>query len=165
MSEDLQFKELESVDFKVVKEIYDYYILNTTATWHTEPVSEIELQNAIYVGHPRYRSYLVYAQGEVIGYCYFSEYKKRQAYYRSSEVTLYLKPDATGKGYGSIILKKMEEEASKVGIHTLLGVISGDNEGSISLFEKNGYTKCAHLRNMGEKFGKLLDIVCYQKEF
>lgn len=165
MHSELIFKELEITDFSTVKEIYDYYILNTTATWHTEPVSVAELQGAIYVGHPRYKSYLVLSQNEVVGYCYFSEYKKRQAYYRSSEVTLYLKPEATGKGYGSIILKKMEEEASKVGICTLLGVISGDNEGSISLFEKNGYSKSAHLKHMGEKFGKLLDIVCYQKEF
>lgn len=165
MNQNIEFKPLQDVDFEEVKRIYDYYILNTTATWHTEPVSLQELKSAIYVNHPRYKSYLICVDGLVAGYCYFSEYKKRQAYYRSSEVTIYLNPDFTNRGLGSIILTKMKSEASAVGIHTLVGVISGDNVESIALFTKNGYEKCAHFKNMGEKFGKLLDIVCYQIEF
>ena len=80
-------------------------------------------------------------------------------------MTLYLKPEFTNKGLGSIILKKMQDEAQAVGIHTLVAVISGDNDGSIALFERNGYEKCAHFKNLSEKFGRLLDIVCLQKEF
>jgi len=30
--------------------------------------------------------------------------------------------------------------------------------------EKSGYTRCAHLKNIGKKLGKILDIVIYQKE-
>lgn len=165
MTNNLVFKELMDSDFPIVKEIYDYYIINTTATWHTEPITIEELRSGIYVGHPRYKSYLIESDNQVVGYCYFSEYKKRQAYYRSSEVTVYLKPEFTKMGFGSLILNRMKQEASAVGIHTLVGVISGDNVESIRLFEKNGYEKCAHLKNLGEKFGKLLDIVCYQIEF
>ncbi len=165
MSQNVGFKPLQDDDFVEVKKIYDYYILNTTATWHTEPVSLQELKSAIYVNHPRYKSFLIWVDGVVAGFCYFAEYKKRQAYYRSSEVTIYLYPEFTNRGLGTIILNKMKEEAIKVDICTLVGVISGDNVESISLFTKNGYVKCAHFKNMGEKFGKLLDIVCYQIEF
>ena len=163
--DDLLFlRKLELVDFPVVKEIYDYYILNTTATWHTEPISIAELQSSIYVDHHRYKSFLVYHLDLVIGYCYFSEFKKRQAYFRSAEVTLYLKHDFTHQGFGAIILHKMEQQAKLVNLHTLVANISGDNVGSIKLFERCGYTKCGHLKNMGEKYGQILDIVCYQIE-
>jgi len=33
-----------------------------------------------------------------------------------------------------------------------------------SFFKKSGYTRCAHMKNIGEKFGKILDVVIYQKE-
>ena len=45
----------------------------------------------------------------------------------------------------------------------LMGIISGDNAGSIKLFEKAGYEKCGHFRQIGEKFGRILDVVAYQK--
>jgi hypothetical protein len=31
-------------------------------------------------------------------------------------------------------------------------------------FKKSGYFRCAHMKNIGEKFGKVLDVVVYQKE-
>lgn len=164
MDNALIFKDLTVYDFPIIKEIVDYYILNTTASWYTEPISLEDLQAAIYVGHPRYKSYLVYSDNQVVGYCYFVEYKKRQAYYRSGEVTLYLKPEFTNHGFGSLILEKLEADARAVGIHTFVAVISGDNLGSVRLFEKNGYEKCAHFKGLGEKFGNILDIVCYQRQ-
>jgi len=45
----------------------------------------------------------------------------------------------------------------------LLAIISGDNESSVQLFEKSGYEKCAHFKQVGEKFNKILDVVSYQK--
>jgi phosphinothricin acetyltransferase len=46
----------------------------------------------------------------------------------------------------------------------LVGTLCGENHASIRLMEKSGYSRCAHLKNIGEKFGKLLDVVVYQKE-
>lgn len=60
----------------------------------------------------------------------------------------------------------MEEDARKTGvIKVFIGIISVDNSGSVKLFENAGYVKCAHFRNVGEKFGKILDVVAYQKIF
>jgi L-amino acid N-acyltransferase YncA len=160
----LQFKELTQDDLTHVKEIYDYYVLNSTATFHTEPVSVEELAEYIFIGHSRYKSYLIMWNDKVIGYCYFSYYKKRQAYDRTAEVTLYIRKEFHGNQFGTQTLVFLEDIASKSGLKNLLGVISGDNLASIKLFEKCGYTKCAHFKRVGEKFGKILDVVVYQKE-
>jgi L-amino acid N-acyltransferase YncA len=45
----------------------------------------------------------------------------------------------------------------------LLAVISADNLNSIKLFERCGYENCGHLKQIGEKFNQLLDVVFYQK--
>lgn len=57
----------------------------------------------------------------------------------------------------------MEEEAKTVGIKVLIGIIAGENKHSINLFSKCEYEKCAHYKQIGEKFGRTLDVVAFQK--
>ena len=159
----IKLTELREDDFGIVKDIYDHYILTSTATFHTNEISIPELKEVIPVGHPIYKSFLIKQGEKVCGYCYISQHKKRQAYDRTAEVTLYLKPDFTGKGIGKEVLFRLEDIAKQNNICVLIGVITGDNFGSIALFEKCGYEKCANFRKVGVKFNRILDVVAYQK--
>jgi phosphinothricin acetyltransferase len=161
---DIEFNEIREEDLYEVKKIYDWYIENSTATFHTEPVGLDQLKEFIYIKHSLYKSYIIYLDQEIAGYCYLTNYKKRQAYNRTAEVTIYLKPGFCKRGIGRIALQHLESQAEEAGLKNLIGIISGDNEESISLFEKSGFTKCAHFKNVGEKFDKVLDVVAFQKE-
>jgi L-amino acid N-acyltransferase YncA len=161
---DIKFKEIEEPDFIEIKKIYDWYILNSTATFHTEPIKIDQLKDFIYVAHPLYNSYLVFLNNEIAGYCFLTNYKKRQAYDRTAEITIYLKQEFCGKGIGKRALLFLEEKAVKNNLKNLIAIISGENKESIFLFEKLGYEKCAHFKNVGEKFNRTLDVVAYQKE-
>ncbi|MBN2780423.1 MAG: N-acetyltransferase [Candidatus Marinimicrobia bacterium] len=160
---DLEFTALTEQDYPLVKEIYDHYILHSTATFHTEPLTIAELREMIPAGHPRYRSFLIHCDGAVCGFCYFAPYKKRPAYDRSAELTLYLKPAFTRRGIGRLALERLEILARESGIKVLLGIISGENVESIRLFEAGGFHACAHFREVGEKFGRVLDVMGYEK--
>lgn len=162
--DNIEFTDLQEADLIAVKKIYDYYILNSTATFHTNPISIEELKEFIFVNHPVYKSYIIRNNNQIIGYCYLSYFKKRQAYNRTAEITIYLSHSFHGRGIGYMGLNYMEKVAKERGIKNLLGIISGDNMNSIKLFEKCGYFKCSHFKNIGEKFGKVLDVVAYQKE-
>ncbi|MCD2424844.1 N-acetyltransferase family protein [Niabella pedocola] len=164
MGPDITLKELAAEDLPAVKQIYDWYVLHSTATFHTEPVTTDELKEFIYIGHPRFKSWLIHNQGQPAGYCYLTNYKKRQAYDKTAELTIYLAHDCYVKGIGQTALTQLEAHAREAGFKNLLAIISGDNDRSIHFFEKNGYVKCAHFKNVGEKFGKVLDVVGYQKE-
>jgi L-amino acid N-acyltransferase YncA len=159
----LEFILLQETDLQVVKEIYDDYILNSTATFHTERVTIGELRETIPIAHPKYKSFLIQADGQTCGFCYTCAFKKRQAYDRSAEVTIYLKPDYFGRGIGTSTMKMTEQVARSNGIKVLIGIISGENQPSIRLFEKCGYKKCGHYHQVGEKFGRVLDVVSYEK--
>jgi L-amino acid N-acyltransferase YncA len=159
----IKFEVVTEEDFVIIKEIYDFYIENSTATYYTEKISIEELKAFIPCGDKKYKSYMILAGSEVCGFCYFAQYKKRQAYDRTAEVSVYLKPGATKKGIGNAALRQLENAARESGIAVLIGIISGDNGNSIKLFEKNGYKKCGHLKKIGEKFGRMLDVVFYQK--
>lgn len=160
----ISFQPVSDTDLPQIKEIYDYYILNSTSTFHSEPILIDELKGILYINHPKYASYLIKDSGEVIGYCFLSRYKNRQAYDRTAEVSLYLKPEHAGKGTGTIAMDYIEKAAKERGIHVLIGTLSGDNLASMKLSEKMGFLKVAHLKNVGEKFGKILDVIIYQKE-
>ena len=164
MSYSLTFKKISDEDFFAIKDIYDFYIAHSTATFHTEPISIHELKEFIFVDHPLYPAYLIMCDGVLAGYCYLTYFKKREAYNSTSELTLYLKPEFTDKGIGKKVLHFLEEDAKKRGLKNLLAIITGSNLHSIALFEKAGYFKCAHFKNVGQKLGEILDVVGYQKE-
>jgi L-amino acid N-acyltransferase YncA len=159
----LKLIDLKEIDFNLVKEIYDYYILNSTATFHKDLISIEELKSVILIAHPKYKSFLIDYDGVTCGYCYISQYKKRQAYDRTAEITIYLKPEYSGKGIGEETLKLLETVAKNNEICVLIGIITGENQASIGLFKKCGYEKCAHFKKVGKKFDRLLDVVAYQK--
>lgn len=160
----IHFTPITHEDLSKVKEIYVHYILHTTATFHSERITIPELEEIISLNNPRYPSFLIHKADEVIGYSFLSRFKKRQAYDRTAELSIYLKPGFTGRGIGQSAIHHIEEAAKKGGIHVLIGTLCGENHASIILLEKMGYTKAAHLRNVGEKFGDILDVVMYQKE-
>jgi phosphinothricin acetyltransferase len=160
----VRFAELQEQDLPAVKNIYDWYIANSTATFHTQPIAISELKEFIFVDHPLYKSYLIYADDAVVGYCYLTRHKNRQGYNRTAEVTIYLVHHHRNAGIGKKSLEHLECVAKGLGLKNLIGGVTGDNEASIALFEKAGFTKCAHYKNMGEKFDKILDVVAFQKE-
>ena len=160
----LEFIATTSDDLYELKDIYTYYIENSTATFHIGEISYKEMYDILFYDDPIYKSFVIKSNGETAGYILLCPYKKRAAYRRSAEVTIYLKNGYTSKGIGSRALKFIEEFAIGNNIHTLLSIICGENIASIKLFESNGYEKCGHLNKVGMKFNRILDIVIYQKE-
>jgi len=159
----VEFDLLQESDLEEVKDIYNHYILHSTATFHTECITIGELRETIPISHPKYKSFLIRADGQTCGFCYTCAFKKRQAYDRCAELTIYLKPAFFGRGIGTMTMQMMEQVAQSSGIKVLIGIISGENQPSIRLFEKCGYEKCGHYRQVGEKFGRVLDVVSCEK--
>jgi phosphinothricin acetyltransferase len=144
-------------------EIYNHYILHSTATFSIEPIGVDEMKRLAFTGLKRFPSYVLVEDNQVVGYGLLNRYKPREAYDGTAEVTVYLHKNHHGKGYGSKALKHMEAVAVEHDFRALLAVICAENEGSIGLFEKFGYFKCADFKQVGEKFGRILDVVIYEK--
>ncbi len=158
------FRPVTRQDFDTILSIYNHYVLTSTATFHSVPLTARELEEFLFVGHPKYPAFMIFDGDEPVGYCFLTQYKKRQAYDRSAELSVYLKPGFTGRGIGMTALARLEDAARSSGIRVLVGTICGENIASIRLMEKTGFTRCACLKNIGEKSGKVMDVVMYQKE-
>jgi phosphinothricin acetyltransferase len=161
---ELVFTQINEGHLDQVLALYTYYVLNTSATFHARVLSREEMRELVFFENPNYKTYVFGPEGESIyGYVILSQHKKREAYDGTAEVTIYLQPDCIGKGAGSRALQFIEGIARQQGFHVLVATICGENIKSITLFERNGYLKCAHYKEVGKKFGQFLDVVAYQK--
>jgi L-amino acid N-acyltransferase YncA len=159
----IKFEAMTEAHLGEVTGIYNYYVLNSTATFHTKPMSSDEMKDLVFFDSPLYKTFIIKRENEICGYCILTQFRKREAYDITAEVTVYLKDDCTARGIGSVAVKYIEDLAKEKGIHVLVASITGDNYPSLRLFEKNGYEKCAYFKEVGVKFDRLLDLVYLQK--
>ena len=163
MCGDIIFKEMKEEYLSEVLQIYSYYVLNTTASFHLRIPTIEQMRQMVFFDNAKYKTFVILDNQQICGYVLITRHKDREAYDATAEVSTYLKPESIGKSIGSIAISFIESYAKQQGIHVLLAIISGQNEASIRLCAKNGYNKCAHYKEVGQKFGQLLDIVAYQK--
>jgi L-amino acid N-acyltransferase YncA len=161
--DNLTFQKAEENDLGAILDIYNFYILTTIATFNDTQISKEELQQLIFINHKKYQPYLIHYCNEMVGFCFLTQYRKKEAYDRTAEIRVYLKPEFTGKGLGRSVVAFLEKIVGSKQIRVILASISGENTASIKLFQRMGFEKCAHYKEVGEKFGRFLDVVDYQK--
>lgn len=151
-------------DMPRLLDIYNYEVRNGTATFdlHVKTMEErMEWFRQHNVGnHP-----LIVAEmdGQVVGYATLSSYRPKAAYSAAVELSVYVDAAYRRKGIARRLIADILAEArARDDIHTVISVITGDNAASVALHEEFGFMYCGTLREVGEKFGKKLDIVNYQ---
>lgn len=159
----ITFDEIKEEHLDEVLKIYTHYVLNTNATFHAHALSKDEMRELVFFENPKYKTFVIKSADTINGYAILTQHKKREAYDGTAEVTVYLKPEYIGKGIGSQAIKFIEDIAKQQNIHVLIAIICGENSKSINLFARNGFSKCAHYKEVGTKFGQLLDVIAYQK--
>lgn len=150
-------------DLAAITEIYNEAILQTVATFDTRPKT-VEDQKPWFTDHDSTHPILVAVQdGLVVGWASLSKWSDRCAYSGTAEVSLYVKKEHQGKGIGRKLLKTLVAKGEKTGLHTVIARITEDNEASLKLFKSEGFELVGVMREVGRKFGKLLDVNVMQK--
>jgi L-amino acid N-acyltransferase YncA len=152
-------------DLPAITAIYAHHVLHGTGTFETTPPSEAEMAarraDVLAKGLP----WLVAEEdGRVLGYAYCQWFKPRPAYRFSAEDSIYLHPEAHGRGLGRALLAELMALAQAAGIRKLLAVIGDSaNEASIGVHRALGFTPAGAFKSCGWKFGRWLDIVLMEK--
>ena len=157
------FIEMQEDDLPAVLDIYNHYIATTTVTFDPEPIPMETFRTRILLNHDLYKAYVVHHTGEIAGFCFLCQFNKHESYDRTAEMGVYIKPEYTRQGVGSRAVGYLEQIAAAKGLRVLIASISGENEASIVLFRKLGWEECAHFRRVGEKWGRAIDVVFFQK--
>ncbi len=152
-------------DVPAITAIYGHHVLHGTGTFETTPPTEADMAgrraDVLGKGLP----WLVAEDGgRVLGYAYCQWFKPRPAYRFSAEDSIYLHPDAAGKGLGKELLSALTAQAEAVGVRKLIAVIGDSaNAGSIGVHRSLGFTPVGTIASCGWKFGRWLDIVLMEK--
>jgi phosphinothricin acetyltransferase len=112
------------------------------------------------LGHP---VIIAETEGKTVGYAYASTYRPRPAYRFTAEDSIYLAPEAQGRGLGSALLGRLMEESKAFGFKQMLAVITAERANSIRLHEKHGFRLIGRYEKLGYKFDRWLDIVHLQR--
>lgn len=156
-------RRAEKKDIPVLMEIYNEAILHTTATFDTE-IKDGENRLAWFLEHTGRYVIFVYEEADtVMGYASLSRYRDRKAFDPSVEISIYIHEKYRGRGIGGKLMEetlKFAEECREIG--TVISLITSDNEVSIHLHEKFGFSYCGQIKQAGVKFGKKLSLNAYQ---
>ena len=153
-------------DVPAMREIYNDEVLCGVATLDLHPrtredrVKWFEAHNVD--NHP-----LIVAEegGEVMGYASLSPYRDKEAYRSTVELSIYVGKAHRRKGAATCLMREILEMAKKdARTHLVVSVITAGNEASVSLHGRFGFTYCGTIHEVGEKFGRLLDIENYELE-
>ncbi len=160
-----RIRQAVHADLPQLTEIYNYYVINTPATFDINPYTSSERQVWFdqFNQHPRHRLLVLADVDKVLGYASSQQLRIKPAYAQSIETTIYLANDQRGAGFGEMLYTALLSELILAGTHRCYGVITLPNDASIALHEKLGFRKVAHLTEVGFKFDRYWDTVWMEK--
>ena len=151
-------RRVSLADAQALCEIYNPYILESIVTFEEVPVTEAQMQTRIQDA-PVHLPWFVYEEKEkVLAYAYAGVWKERSAYRFTVETTVYVHPEARGKGLGSLLYHQLLQELKAKGFHIAVACLALPNPESQKLHEKFGFKPVAIFSQVGFKFGSWLDV-------
>jgi L-amino acid N-acyltransferase YncA len=152
-------------DVEAIQAIYAHHVLKGLASFEEEPPSVAELRRRYEAVVAQSLPYLVADFGGIVaGYAYCSLYRTRSAYRYSLEDSVYVRPDAQGRGIGKTLLGELIRRSEALGYRQMIAVIGDSaNAASIGLHESEGFLRAGTLRSVGFKLGRWVDSVIMQR--
>ena len=145
-------------DSKDICKIYNYYVENTIVTFEEVPVDPGEIARRIEAVSREFPWFVCEEDSKIVGYAYASRWKMRAAYRFAVESTVYVDPDFYKRKIGFRVYERLIQELKIMSFHSVMGGIALPNNASITLHEKLGFAKVAHFKEVGQKFGKWIDV-------
>jgi L-amino acid N-acyltransferase YncA len=154
-----RIRKAEIRDLSRINEIYNQAVLRTDATFDTEPKTMAYRREWFQSHGPMHPVLVAVVEDWVCGWASLSRYSERPAYERTAEISIYIDEQCRGEGIGSLLVKSLLEEARKLGYHAVIARITSDNPASVRLHESAGFFPVGNMREVGVKFGRLLDVL------
>ncbi|KPU44282.1 phosphinothricin N-acetyltransferase [Oxobacter pfennigii] len=170
MDENILIRMASSKDAKEILDIYAPYIRDTAITFEYDVPTVDEFAQRIKDTLKMYPYIVAIKDGNIAGYAYASEFKKRAAYDWAVETSIYLKQGYSGKGLGKKLYLALEEILKKqniINLNACIAYASAEDahlgNTSMKFHEHLGYKLTGHFNKCGYKFGTWYDIIWMEK--
>ena len=158
-------RDATEADAAALAAIYGDAVLHGFGTFEEVPPSAADMDARRRAIQAQGLPYLVAeAAGEVLGFAYAGPFRPRAAYRYTLEDSVYVAPQAKGKGVGRAVLSAVIEACEALGVRQLMAVVGDSgNAGSIGLHRSLGFEQTGIGHSVGFKHGRWVDIVHMQK--
>lgn len=151
-------------DLSAIKDIYNYAVLNTTATYDINPRDDKYFADMLSEHTGKYLLAVYEDNGDIIGYVALSQFSWRDAYDITAELSVYVKADCQNKHIGTQLMEyALSYAQTENRFLTIVSLITSDNEHSIYLHKKFGFEFGGKIKNAGFKFNRMLGVDIYYK--
>jgi len=154
-----------SADVAAIAAIYAWHVRHGTATFEIDPPDEGEIAKRRDDVLAKVLPFLVVeAESRVLGYAYANHFRPRPAYRFCVEDSVYLDPEATGRGFGRLLLTELCARSEAAGARQMLAVMGDSaNAASIGVHRSLGFAPVGTIAAAGWKFERWLDVVVMQR--
>jgi phosphinothricin acetyltransferase len=151
-------------DLPKITAIYAESVENGVASYELVPPTLAEMRGRFEAISAQGYPYIVAEDGAagMLGYAYASAFRTRPAYRWLVENSIYMAPEARGKGVGRVLLDELLKRCTALGFRQMLAVIGGAHPASVAVHRAAGFTECGRLQATGFKHGRWLDTVLMQ---
>lgn len=151
-------------DLSAIKDIYNYAVLNTTATYDINPRDDKYFADMLSEHTGKYLLAVYEDNADIIGYVALSQFSRRDAYDITAELSVYVKADCQNKHIGTQLMEyALSYAQTENRFLTIVSLITSDNEHSIYLHKKFGFEFGGKIKNAGFKFNRMLGVDIYYK--
>ena len=162
---EVKVRAATTADLAGLNAIYNEYVAAAHFTFDVEPMTDEARREWFnhYAESGRHRVLVAVGGDAVVGYASSSRYRVKPAYETSVETSVYLAPDATGLGLGTMLYSALFDALRGEDVHRAYAGIALPNPASVALHERFGFKKAGHYTEQGRKFGRYWDVAWYEK--
>jgi L-amino acid N-acyltransferase YncA len=101
--------------------------------------------------------------GEVVGWAALAPVSRRDCYRGVVENSVYIAPEARGRGVGQALLEEQCRRADAAGLWTIQAGILAGNDASVALHERCGFRLVGVRERIAQKRGVWRDVVVLER--
>ena len=149
-------------DLPRIRDILNAEILTSTASWTTVAKSAQDMAEWLIARQDQGFPVLVAedpATGDVAGYASYGPFRAGQGYAGTVEHSVYVHAEMRRYGIAACLMSALIDRARETDKRLMVGGISADQETSLRLHRKLGFTEVGRIPGAGRKFGRQLDLV------
>lgn len=159
----MEIDDLVEEDLPELLAIYNDVIATSTAVYSDLPTTLAE-RREWWLARRRQGYPVLVARDDsgVVGFATFGDFRSWPGYRHTVEHTVHVRADRRGRGIGSALVRALLPRAAALDKHVMIGAVDAANDGSIRMHERLGFVRAGHLREVGRKFDRWLDLVFLQ---
>ena len=163
---ELEVRDALPDDVHAIAGIYAWHVLHGRASFEEVPPTIDEMRQRMKSVAENGLPWLIALyRGIVVGYCYATPYRPRQAYRYTLEESIYVDASITGRGFGTALMNALIARCEQGPWRQMIAVVGdgNNNSGSLRLHKKHGFEIVGQLRSVGYKKGDWRDTVIMQR--